>query len=93
LEILAKASKLEAVEPNIGKCFEGLVRLWMKDKTTSTSILIYGMGSPEGEIVPFLKPITAKGQIEMWLDQMQREMFESMHKLVKTGLQDYMNGV
>lgn len=86
LEILAKASKLEAVEPNIGKCFEGLVKLWMKDRTTATSIQIFGMGSPEGEIVPFLKQINAKGQVETWLDQLQKEMFESMHKWVKQGL-------
>jgi dynein heavy chain, axonemal len=49
LEILAKASKLEEIEARLGKCFEGLVKLYMKDKTTATSNVIHGMISPEGE--------------------------------------------
>ncbi len=40
----------------------------MKDKTTATSIIIFGMISPEGEVIPFTKPVTAKSNIELWLD-------------------------
>lgn len=53
-----KASKLEEVEPHLGKCFEGLVKLYMgNDKTTSNSHLIQGMISPEGEVVEFSKTV------------------------------------
>lgn len=42
LEILAKASRLNEVEPSLGKCFEGLVKLHMgsKECTTSNSTVI-----------------------------------------------------
>jgi len=40
----------------------------MKDKTTENSNLIFGMMSPEGEIVPFIKSFNSKGNVENWLD-------------------------
>jgi hypothetical protein len=42
----------------------------MKDKTTATSNVIHGMISPEGEQVPFMKPLAAKGNVEVWLDSL-----------------------
>lgn len=36
LEILAKSSRLNEVEPSLGKCFEGLVKLHMGDKENTT---------------------------------------------------------
>ena len=85
LEILAKASKLDEVEPSISKCFEALSKLYMKDKTTRDSINIYGMISPEGEVVQFNKSVLAKGNVEVWLDILQKEMFDTIRKLIKTG--------
>ncbi|KAL4470156.1 hypothetical protein ABPG72_009081 [Tetrahymena utriculariae] len=93
LEILAKASKLEEVEPHLGKCFEGLVKLYMgHDKTTSNSNLIYGMISPEGEVVEFSKYVQAKSNVEVWLDYLQKEMFDCIKKKMREGLQEYMEG-
>jgi dynein heavy chain len=47
LEILAKANLLEMVEQHLGKCFEGLVRLYMGEgRSTATSALVEGMISP-----------------------------------------------
>lgn len=94
LEILSKASKLEEVEPHLRKCFEGLVKLYMgPDKTVNTSNLILGMVSPENQVVPIVRPVTAKGNVESWLEILQKEMFESIRKLIKSGYQDWMNGV
>jgi dynein heavy chain len=93
LEILAKASKLDEVEPSISKCFEALVKLYMKDKTTKDSITIFGMVSPEGEVVNFNKSVVAKGNVEIWLDILQKEMFDTIRKLIKTGYTDYINSV
>lgn len=83
LEILAKSSRLDEVEPHIGKCFEGLVKLYMKDKTVQTSIQICGMISPEQETIPFTKQIAAKSNVEQWLDQLQKEMYDTIKKLIK----------
>jgi dynein heavy chain len=93
LEILAKQSKLEEVEPRIGKCFEGLVKLYMKDKTPATSVIVFGMVSPEGEVVPFSKAVQAKGNIETWLDVLQKEMMDTIRKLIRQGYLDYVNEV
>ena len=57
----------------------------MKDKTTKDSITIFGMISPEGEIVNFNKTVVAKGNVEVWLDVLQKEMFDTIRKLIKTG--------
>jgi len=57
----------------------------MKDKTTKDSINVYGMISPEGEIVQFNKSVIAKGNVEVWLDILQKEMCDSIRKLIKTG--------
>lgn len=65
----------------------------MKDKTTKDSYIIFGMISPEGEEVPFTKQVSAKGNVESWLDLLQKEMFETIKKLIKTGYTDYINAV
>ena len=65
----------------------------MKDKTTKDSINIYGMISPEGETVNFNKVVLAKGNVESWLDLIQKEMSETIKKLIKTGYLDYLNAI
>jgi dynein heavy chain, axonemal len=78
---------LEEVEPHLGKCFEGLVKLYMgPDKTTSTSNMIQGMISPEGEVVEFTKTVQAKNNVEVWLDTLQKEMFDCIKKKMREGL-------
>ena len=47
------------------------------------------MISVEGEVVPFSKAQRAKGQIEVWLNNVQAAMRESLQKLMKQGLNDY----
>lgn len=51
------------------------------------------MISPEGERVLFYKPVSGRGNVEAWLDLLQKEMVETLRKLVKQGLQDYLNGI
>lgn len=93
LEILAKANLLEMVEQHLGKCFEGLVRLYMGEgRSTATHFLVEGMISPEKEIIPFKGPFPAKGNVETWLDTLQKEMFEVIRKIISVGFRNYQTG-
>ena len=51
------------------------------------------MISPEKELVMYYKPILGRGNVENWLDSLQKEMVETLRKLMKLGLHDYMNGI
>ena len=55
--------------------------------------MIYGVISPEGEQVGLFKTVQSRGNVEIWLDVLQKELVESLKRLTKTGLFDYMNGV
>jgi len=44
------------------------------------------MISPEGERVLYYKAVPARGNVEVWLDLVQKEMVETLRKLVKQGL-------
>ena len=59
IEILSKGSKLNEIEPHLGKCFEGFIKFYMgdSDKNTENSNIIHGMISPEKEVIPFNKII------------------------------------
>jgi dynein heavy chain len=51
------------------------------------------MNSNEKEKVPLKKIVKARGQIEIWLDQLQQEMINTLTSLMKQGLQDYEKSV
>lgn len=62
------------------------------ERTTSNSNMIQGMISPEGEMVEFTKTVQAKNNVEIWLDSLQKEMFDCIKKKMREGLQEYMEG-
>ena len=45
--------------------------------------MVHGMISPEGENVKFIKLISTKGEIELWLSSMQDLMMDTLQKLMK----------
>ena len=53
IEIIAKASNMEAIQQNLAKCFEALVKFYFGPDKTNVN-LIMGMYSPEGELVNFV---------------------------------------
>lgn len=69
LEILAKANDLQAVNKHIKKCFDNISRLDFGPDPRS--VVVEGMISGEGENVPFIKPVSTKNEIEVWLNMVQ----------------------
>jgi dynein heavy chain len=61
-------------------------------KKTSDSSLVEGMISPEKEVVPFKNVFPAKGNVETWLETLQKEMFSVIGKLISVGFKDYLTG-
>jgi hypothetical protein len=81
------------VEQYLGKCFEALVKLYMVDgKSTSESNLIEGMMSPEKEKVLFKSMVPAKNGVEIWLGHLQKEMYDSVRRIISAGFNEYADG-
>eukprot|EP00397_Hematodinium_sp_SG-2012_P000045 GEMP01000045.1.p1 GENE.GEMP01000045.1~~GEMP01000045.1.p1 ORF type:complete len:3312 (+),score=740.25 GEMP01000045.1:2269-12204(+) len=87
LEILAKARRPQAVQPHLRKCFDNLVLLQFAKGDKSTEIL--GMYSAEKEMVPFYKPLKARGNVEKWLLEVEEYMCKTIHSVIKKGCRDY----
>ncbi|KAF5300238.1 hypothetical protein FQR65_LT09192 [Abscondita terminalis] len=76
LEILSETKDPLRVQPHLRKCFEGINRLEFDE-----DLNILAMYSEEKEKVGFLEPIdtvAAKGSVEKWLVQVEREMLASV---------------
>jgi dynein heavy chain, axonemal len=52
---------------------------------------VEGMISGEGENVPFLKTVSTKNEIEIWLNAVQQQMVDTLVRLMKVGKNDYEN--
>ncbi|CAK95203.1 unnamed protein product (macronuclear) [Paramecium tetraurelia] len=89
LEILSKQTDINSVQSHLGQCFEALVKLYFGDQPN----VIQGIYSSEGELVQYYKSIPARGNVETWLHLLELEMVETLRKLCKQGLQDYLNGM
>ena len=72
LEILANSQNIDVIQQHLKTCFDNLVRLDIQEYD------IIAMNSNEGEKVPFSKVQKAKGQVEQWLEQVQRAMMETL---------------
>jgi dynein heavy chain len=87
LEILAQTKNVQAVQPHLRKCFDNLVKLDFG--TDPKSIDIFAMFSAENERVPLGKNLKARGNVEDWLSAVEKNMQESLHKLLKAALLDF----
>ncbi|MEW5314024.1 MAG: hypothetical protein WDW38_005552 [Sanguina aurantia] len=87
LEILAQAKNVQAVQPHMGKCFDGIRRLDFGDDPKG--IDISAMISGEGERVSLGKNLKARGNVERWLSEVESSMIASLRKLSKRGFTSY----
>ncbi|CAK72860.1 unnamed protein product, partial (macronuclear) [Paramecium tetraurelia] len=82
LEILAKSQDFDAIQRNLKKCFEAIYRLEQPEEGARS---VNGMISPEGEKIPFVKGVSTKEEVELWLMKVQDQMIESLKKRMKQG--------
>jgi dynein heavy chain, axonemal len=85
LEILSQTRNPHAVQPHLSKCFDAIKSLEFASNDPK-SIEIAAMISPEGEKVPFLKTIKARGNVEAWLGSVEEAMVSVLRRLVKVAL-------
>ena len=92
LEILSETKDPLRVQPHVKKCFEGIDRLkFAKDKNGNQDIV--GMISKEGEEVEFCQtiyPADAKGMVEKWLLQVEKQMVASLKDVISRTTRAYL---
>ena len=101
LEILAQTKNVQAVQPHMSKCFDGIKALDFGSERES--IDIFAMISPENEYVSLLgindatkfgkkssTGVKARGNVESWLGDVERAMADSLRRLSKHALADYL---
>lgn len=88
LEILSQTKNPQAVQPHLSKCFDAIKSLDFSSNDPK-NIDIVAMVSPEGERVPFLKTIKARGNVESWLGTVEEGMVSALKRLIKSSIADF----
>ncbi|KAL3667786.1 hypothetical protein V7S43_007337 [Phytophthora oleae] len=91
LEILSQTKEPRAVQPHLGKCFEGVFNVTFQD---GPPLLITEMRSAEGEMVPLRLPVSPessknKGNVEMWLLEVEQSQWDSIRDQTERSLAAY----
>jgi len=91
LQILAQTKNPRLVQAHMDKCFEGIQKVMFTEQDH-----VFGMISAEKEEVNFLKPIDVnegerKGNVEIWMLDIEKEMIACLKKLAKDSLGTYKN--
>ncbi|TYZ61102.1 hypothetical protein PybrP1_000394 [[Pythium] brassicae (nom. inval.)] len=89
LEILSQTKEPKAVQPHLGKCFEGVNRVTFTD-----ALVITEMTSAEGETVPLRLPVHPesaknKGNVEMWLLELEQNQWDSVRDHTQRAIGTY----
>jgi dynein heavy chain len=87
LEILSQVKNVQAVQPHMPKCFDGIRSLDFGED--SKSIDIAAMVSAEGESVDLGKNLKARGNVEAWLTQVEAHMHASLRRRAKQAYTKY----
>ena len=87
LEILAQTKNVQAVQPHMSKCFDGIKSLDFGDDPKSVDI--YAMFSGEGERVGLGKNLKARGNVEQWLSAVEAAMVTSLKRQGKDSYLSY----
>jgi len=90
LEILSQTKEPRAVQAHLGKCFEGINKVFF-EKDLKISKLISAEGE-EIKIDTFVDPESSanKGNVEKWLLELERIQWESIRTLTVASLEDYL---
>ncbi|KAJ3111652.1 Dynein heavy chain 6, axonemal [Phlyctochytrium bullatum] len=91
LEILSQSRNPHAVQPHLSKCFDAIKSLEFSSADPK-SIDIVAMISPEGERVPFVKAVKARGNVEAWLSSVEENMVTILRRLLKSALAEFDEG-
>jgi len=89
LEILSQTKEPRAVQPHLGKCFEGINKVKFENDLKITSMI-----SGEGETVKMDSPVdpeTAnnKGNVEKWLLELESIQWVSLRSLTCASIEEY----
>ncbi|XP_025190774.1 dynein heavy chain 7, axonemal [Melanaphis sacchari] len=87
LEILSVTSDPKRVQPHLKKCFEGIYKLEFNDNLDVLKFL-----SSEGEEIPLsqcISTIEARGSVEKWLFQVEKQMVISIRNLIENAYNEY----
>jgi dynein heavy chain len=91
LQILAQTKDPTMVQAHMDKCFEGIQKVQFDEKQC-----VYGMISAEQEVVGFAKKVDVnegekKGNVEIWMLEIEAQMISSLKALAKQALDSYPN--
>lgn len=64
--------------------FDGVVKIQIVDNNDVTH-----MKSKEGELVPFAGKVKIKKEVDVWLDELQKMMIQTLKKEMKKAVSDY----
>ncbi|AYU77362.1 dynein heavy chain, putative [Leishmania donovani] len=84
LSILSDSRNPLAVQPHLQKCFDNIKALVFADEKT-----IVAMRSSEGEEVPFTHPVKVIGNVESWLNDVERAMRATLFDCLAACLRGY----
>lgn len=89
LEILSQTKEPRAVQPHLGKCFEGINKVKFEADLKITDLI-----SAEGEIVKMDRPVDPenpgnKGNVERWLLEIESIQWDSIRSLTVQSIEEY----
>jgi len=87
LQILSQTRDPKAVQPHLGKCFDNMKELQFGSDEAEHEM--FGMVSNEGEQVRFSAPVSAAGNVEDWLGDVETMMRTTLYDSHKAALAAY----
>ncbi|KNC55308.1 dynein heavy chain [Thecamonas trahens ATCC 50062] len=94
LSILAHIREPRAVLPHLKKCFSNLVSLRFvggsgAERLGAERLSVFAMSSAEGEEVEFVEPVSAAGNVEVWLVKVEDMMHETLASLTESAMRAF----
>jgi len=84
LAILSQTRDPQAVQPHLQGCFDAMKSLVFGEEDQAAEM--FAMVSAEDERVEFTAPLTAAGNVENWLGDVERMMRKTLYDITKSAL-------